>query len=918
MTGLCLTSCDHFLTGAQTRDQLEKQIDYANAPSYEITVGYPKKSGVVKSPGGGEAKKKVSDVFTVCFEPFADYEFINWKIIDSVSKKEYKNGEYLKLESLTNAETSCTFIKAPEASVHLCLYAEVALRPYILSKTPLYSASRSLRDATIQVMFDHKMDQGSIYFDTEEIGELKTLYNLTDDDFEYINPAKKEKCWCYSYDGDTYFKNITITNYKTNKNINNCFNAPVINNYILTITANPENPPASYSQILVTIEKDFYYKVGTKPVTMGRSEKWNYQVNDKTDKLPPIVNSCSVGLGQECDDKGEFITILGEFNDKTTCPPDSSLAFVKDKKLYLNLEVKDDDGTIPVTFDLIVKKVKDAAYQAVTAAAWETIPVEYLAAGSDEGKFYGPVDLDSLEDGIYSMYLKFTDASSHYCTWPATAENAAEPASKFYFCLDNTVPDPVITYTKTEKTIAITDNAKPSDFKQATIRYKKVNAAEYGSPEEIADYPYEIKNLEAASDYEIEVTSEDNAGNKAVKKIIALTSTPAPVLVQPADDYNTLNSVKITWETVPVDMNKFIITAGNKTVEVSDLTYKESEGTRRYSYTINNLKATTKYPVKVQAVKNRSDGSVEKPESEEKTYCTAPATVIVGEAKPSWDQEKQEWSISFELDVLSEDATYYFYDSYNKEYQEFSFRKPKFSLGTFEGGPIQYKFKTQITDGWDLEDTVETETGTCQIYPYVVIKNIRESAGNCCVCEWTLVGRAGADPYSYKFYVNNSSPITANVLQKPDNSGYYAKVPIGWNKGSGDDIYMEWYFVNEGESTLIGRQKFVFENDICTSSNTVSVRPFNPQTQTGNSLTIQWAAYNPSEAKSIIIRVYDNKDKLIDDNEIEINPRDYMHGYTIEGFKSIYESGTFKIRVTTKNNLDVENTVCTPVTVIIK
>lgn len=120
------------MTGAQTRDQLEKQIDYANAPSYEITVGYPKKSGVVKSPGGGEAKKKVSDVFTVCFEPFADYEFINWKIIDSVSKKEYKNGEYLKLESLTNAETNCTFIKAPEASVHLCLYAEVALRPYIL------------------------------------------------------------------------------------------------------------------------------------------------------------------------------------------------------------------------------------------------------------------------------------------------------------------------------------------------------------------------------------------------------------------------------------------------------------------------------------------------------------------------------------------------------------------------------------------------------------------------------------------------------------------------------------------------------------------------------------------------------------------------------------------------------------------
>lgn len=749
------------------------------------------------------------------------------------------------------------------------------------------------------------MDQGSIYFDTEEIGELKTLYNLTDDDFEYINPAKKEKCWCYSYDGDTYFKNITITNYKTNKNINNCFNAPVINNYILTITSNPENPPASYSQILVTIEKDFYYKVGTKPVTMGRSEKWNYQVNDKTDKLPPIVNSCSVGLGQECDDKGEFKKILNDFEAETACPADdSSLAFVKDKKLYLNLEVKDDDGTIPVTFDLIVKKVKDAAYQAVTDAAWETIPVEYLAAGSDEGKFYGPVDLDSLEDGIYSMYLKFTDASSHYCTCPATAENAAEPANKFYFCLDNTVPDPVITYTKTQNTITITDTAKPSDFKQATIRYKKVNAADYEGPVKITAYPYTIENLTEASDYEIEVTSEDNAGNKAVKKIIALTSTPAPVLVKPADDYNTLNSMKITWETVPVDMNKFIITAGNKTVEVSDLTYTESEGKRSYSYTINNLKATTKYPVKVQAVKNRSDGSVEKPESEEKTYCTAPATVIVGEAKPSWDQEKQEWSISFELDVLSQDATYYFYDSYIKEDQKFSFRKPTFSLGTFEGGPIQYKFKTQITDGWDLEDTVETETGTCQIYPYVVLKNIRTSAGNCCVCEWTLEGR-GEDPdYRYELYVNGKkSSVSPNKV----NNGYAANIPIGYNKGSGDEIYMKWYFRPEDGGDFIGQETFEFDEDFCTYSRNPNVR----LTLEGSSLKIEWIYQDLAEAKSIIIGVY--KGTTLQGERIEMSLSEYQRGYTIENFKNTYGgAGTYIIKVTSTNNMDIENTNCSP------
>lgn len=46
--GLSFISCDNFLTGSAVRDQLEKQIDYANAPSYKITIEYPKKSGVVK------------------------------------------------------------------------------------------------------------------------------------------------------------------------------------------------------------------------------------------------------------------------------------------------------------------------------------------------------------------------------------------------------------------------------------------------------------------------------------------------------------------------------------------------------------------------------------------------------------------------------------------------------------------------------------------------------------------------------------------------------------------------------------------------------------------------------------------------------------------------------------------------------
>ena len=40
--GLSFISCDNFLTGSAVRDQLEKQIDYANAPSIKLPLNIQK------------------------------------------------------------------------------------------------------------------------------------------------------------------------------------------------------------------------------------------------------------------------------------------------------------------------------------------------------------------------------------------------------------------------------------------------------------------------------------------------------------------------------------------------------------------------------------------------------------------------------------------------------------------------------------------------------------------------------------------------------------------------------------------------------------------------------------------------------------------------------------------------------------
>ena len=129
-------------------------------------------SGTVRSPAGGEVTKKVTDSFTVRFEPVSDREFIRWMVIDSSTGNDVTDDEYLVLSTLTDSETECTFKKAPEGEMRLSLVPELAERPQILSYAPLYVAEGSPKDSAIQVTFDYDMDPDSIYYSTDELTSL--------------------------------------------------------------------------------------------------------------------------------------------------------------------------------------------------------------------------------------------------------------------------------------------------------------------------------------------------------------------------------------------------------------------------------------------------------------------------------------------------------------------------------------------------------------------------------------------------------------------------------------------------------------------------------------------------------------------------------------------------------------------------
>ena len=75
-SALLLVSCNNFLKGADTANQLKAAINYANAKPYLIKVQPEKGTGNVVKPASGEALQKVTDVFEIKFEPSQEYAHV--------------------------------------------------------------------------------------------------------------------------------------------------------------------------------------------------------------------------------------------------------------------------------------------------------------------------------------------------------------------------------------------------------------------------------------------------------------------------------------------------------------------------------------------------------------------------------------------------------------------------------------------------------------------------------------------------------------------------------------------------------------------------------------------------------------------------------------------------------------------------
>ena len=403
-------------------------------------------SGTVRSPAGGEATKKVTDSFTVRFEPVSDREFIRWMVIDSSTGIDVTDDGYLELSTLEEQETECTFKKAPEGEMSLSLVPELAERPQILSYAPLYVAEGSPKDSAIQVTFDYDMDPDSIYYSTDELTSL----GVAEKDF--LKTVVNGETRNYGYKdnkGNYFFKNIHISDNENSANRNNCFSAPVFESpRRLSISVRKDTGASDYkelpswSEVLVSLGNGFFYKSSEKHVAMASGRKWIYQVTDASDRNPPVIDE-NTGFSMSFTD-GRTLTPISSSQFPGSPWNSESTPFNDDRKLNLNFKLKDIGSSGPAdSFTLKLQKVgtytyadygEGYSYTEDTPVSFETlIPCKFQGVSGQFATFSGTVDFSAmaLDAGVYSVDFVFRDKCGNVLEYASPVSNA-----RYYFSVD--------------------------------------------------------------------------------------------------------------------------------------------------------------------------------------------------------------------------------------------------------------------------------------------------------------------------------------------------------------------------------------------------------------------------------------------------------------------------------------------------
>ena len=516
---LIFTSCKDFMNAGETQKQIEAAIAYANAPSYTIKVENSKNHGNIVKPAAGETSKKVTDVFEIKFEAYSDYEFIKWEVKSSKLPEGESIYDYISFEDEKASETKVTFLKALEEIVITPVTAE---RAHIISYSPMTTGV--IKNSTIVVLFDQDMDEDSIYYTTDEITELKKEHSLKDEDFLPEGAViGQTKIYGYTKNGETFYKNVTLVNNKSGKNIAHKFDSPSFeNSRTLVITTKDKiNGIDDFTQVLVTIEKGMFYKQDDKPIEMGGIKRWMYQVSTKKDNEP---------LGFQKDD--EDILFNFELN-QTEITGEPSMPEVKDlnypkftnDKITFSLDTKLQDvtgGTGPTSnFYLYYERVKESDYKTAGSGSDKTdsFSFDYDNFTSDEAMFNGDLEIELPKDGVYRFWFDFPDRSNNHFYWP-TGSGAENSTKGFYISKDETkISKPSSVKISSDKSTTYKlEWTEPgaADYKEAIISTGQTALDPIAKGTKTTN----LTNITSDNSYTVTVVFKDYAGNESEPYVV--------------------------------------------------------------------------------------------------------------------------------------------------------------------------------------------------------------------------------------------------------------------------------------------------------------------------------------------------------------------------------------------------------------
>lgn len=527
------------------------------------------------SPKKGEDTYKVGQAQHIEFEPDSDFEFIRWQIINSNTEMELTKNQidnYINSVDLSNEKIDLKFINVPEDGVAIELKPMIVERPQIISNAPSYSSAGVLRDTTIQVMFDYDMDEDSIYYSEEEIEELSNNGVL------YVNmlPPYETGVKVYGYQddaGNVFFKNISIMNSRNGANLANHFKKPIFENprtlsipikdkeYKKDENGDIQNGSdgkpivekdyslAPGTNVIVTIEKEFFRTIDKKAVSMSQAKKWLYLVNGELDEVIPTFTSIKI-----FDTAGAAIT--EDTQPVVTTSNVNTLKYFKGGEFKLALKAH--DNVAPSSnFVINLRKIYDSSYNSLTPPENFVQSVEFpMYYGADA--VYGDessntvnaqlckLNMDKLTDGIYGLSITVKDSSGNEATAPSDDK-------LYYFCLDSTPPAieaPEVTDGDTAKKLVLTwDKSNVTDFKHAVIKWREWNSStDYTRAELQTGSSYTITGLTEGTHYEIITEYYDYAGNVTTTSVEggAYTRPAVPKTVNLSENYKTTVTVSGT------------------------------------------------------------------------------------------------------------------------------------------------------------------------------------------------------------------------------------------------------------------------------------------------------------------------------------------------------------------------------------